>query len=116
MAVSVLSMARSLKLGLSLTALFAFNASQAQGPVAGYEYLGACGTHHYYISKNYIAGNQISTAVADFRAKTAVPDENVYAAAILNETENNCIRDMMVAYNGNMVKNPQFNGVPLSTF
>ncbi|TDH29192.1 T9SS type A sorting domain-containing protein [Segetibacter sp. 3557_3] len=75
------------------------NAAVAQGPVVGYDFLGSCSGHNYYITQGYFFGNQISGRVADFQSKTAVPDNHVYAAAIANAAENECITNLMLAYN-----------------
>lgn len=73
--------------------------SQAQGPVAGYDYLGACSGHNYYISQAYSFGNNISAVVADFQTKTALPASQAYAAAIVNAAENACLTSLMLTYN-----------------
>ena len=84
-----------------LIALFLLSSGfiQAQGPVAGYDLLGSCNGHYYYISTGYYFGTEITNVVTDFRNKTAVPDAQVYAASIVNATENSCITNLMVAYN-----------------
>lgn len=99
---------RNSRLFLALISFFAtsITTSFAQGSVAGYDYLGNCGGHHYYISKSYSFGNQISNVVADFQSKTVVPDNQVYAAAIVNAAENSCITNFMVAYNTAKYGNP----------
>lgn len=76
--------------------------AQAQGPVPGYDYLGACSGHNYYISKAFVFGNNIGSVVADFQAKTVVPDNEVYAAAIVNATENACLTSLMQTYNSTL--------------
>ena len=83
---------------------------QAQAPVAGYDYLGACSGHNYYISQTFSIGNNISTVVADFRTKTGQPASQAYAAAIVNATENACITNLMLIYN-----TAHYGGNPLAT-
>lgn len=85
----------------ALLALFLLSGTfiQAQGPVAGYDYLGACNGHNYYISQAFVFGININGVVADFQSKTAVPDNQVYAAAIVNAAENTCVTNLMLAYN-----------------
>lgn len=100
---------RNAKLFLSLIILFTTTVSIAQGPVAGYDYLGACSGHNYYISQAYVSGVQISAVVADFQSKTPTPANQVYAAAIVNGAENACITNLMLAYN-----NTKFPGISKS--
>jgi|GEM_PF-6388393 len=85
----------------ALFALFLLSGTltQAQAPVAGYDYLGACNGHNYYISQAFVFGININGVVADFQSKTAVPDNQVYAAAIVDGAENTCVTNLMLAYN-----------------
>jgi hypothetical protein len=94
-----------------ISLFFLTTAAMAQAPVAGYDYLGSCSGHNYYISQSFVFGNQISVAVADFQSKTVVPDNQVYAAAIVNAAENACITSLMLTYN-----TLKYGGVPLSDF
>lgn len=101
MATSVLSFAQrqagKILLGASLLASSFVNA-QTYNPM-GYDYLGKCGTHEYYISKAYVTGLNIASTVVDFRTKTGLDANTAYAAAIVNSTENKCVTDWVVAYN-----------------
>ena len=85
----------------AILALFILSATfaKAQGPVAGYDYLGSCGGHNYYISQAHVFGININGVVSDFQSKTSVPDDQVYAAAIVNAAENTCVTNLMLAYN-----------------
>lgn len=103
--------ARCLQLLFLAFSVFQSTALLAQGPVAGYDYLTSCGTHHYYISQNVFFGNQIAGVVNDFRSKVALPANQVYAAAIVNATENACITNAMLSYNSN-----KYGGNGKSTF
>lgn len=94
---------RNGKLILGLCALGLTSMAKAQPPTytpMGYDFLGRCGTHEYYISQAYVSGLNISTTVTDFRTKTGLGPNAAYAAAIVNQAENDCVRDMMLAYNG----------------
>ena len=93
---------RSLKLLLGVVAFAAFGTVQAQPPTyspSGYDFLGRCGGHEYYISTAYVTGLEIATTVTDFRTKTSLGPNDAYAAAIVNEAENDCVTDLMLAYN-----------------
>jgi hypothetical protein len=89
---------------------------RAQPVITGYTGLGVFNGHYYYISQTYYFGQDISAAVADARAKILAiepgrPADQVYAAAILNQAENNFIANAVLNYN-----TAHFGGVGKSTF
>jgi hypothetical protein len=101
---------------LVLFLLSGFMSVKAQPAISGFDGLGVFNGHYYYISQTYYFGKDITVAVADARAKISAieptrPAEQVYAAAILNQTENNFIANAILSYN-----TTHFGGVGKSTF
>lgn len=92
------------RLAIAFTCLLVTIAAKAQPAIPGYTGLGVYNGHYYYISETLYHGNQISMAVADARVKIQAiepsrPDNQVYAAAILNMAENVFIQNAVLNYN-----------------
>jgi hypothetical protein len=83
-------MTRYLCMFMVFIALFFFSISNAQGPILGYNYLGAYNGHHYYVSEGVYKGVEIAGAVAGTGG---------YAATLTSAAENAEVSNMVRAYN-----------------